>query len=127
MIKAETIKKMINKFKNPRALRGSIMAVIGYLLSPLSWWNDAFLNIPIALALAKVISLFVSISFSILFTIFYWATNVLGFILMYLGGEDIVTTKNNMKRNRTKPLIYSILVSLAYTIIVVEIFKLISH
>ena len=126
-MKLKAMKRIVNKFKNPRVLRGSIMTIIGYLLSPLSWWNDAFLNIPIALALAKITSLFVPVSFSILFTIFYWATNVLGFILMYLGGEDVVITRNNIKRSKTKTLVYSILISLAYTIIVVEIFKLISH
>ncbi len=127
MIKLKVMKRIVNKFKNPRVLRGSIMTIIGYLLSPLSWWNDAFLNIPIALVLAKITSLFVPVSFTILFTIFYWATNVLGFVLMYLGGEDIVATRESTKRNKIKTLMYSILISLAYTIIVVEIFKLISH
>ncbi len=25
-----------------------IVAVVGYLLSPLSWWNDLFVNVPLA-------------------------------------------------------------------------------
>ena len=31
-----------------RKIKGGVVAMIGFLLSPLSWWNDAFVNIPIA-------------------------------------------------------------------------------
>ncbi len=34
-----------------------IVAVIGYLLSPLSWWNDLFVNVPLAYLFALPFSL----------------------------------------------------------------------
>jgi hypothetical protein len=27
---------------------GAVVAALGFVLSPLSWWNDLFVNIPIA-------------------------------------------------------------------------------
>jgi hypothetical protein len=41
-----------------REIAGGTLALIGYMLSPLSWWNDMFINVPLALAFAWVISLF---------------------------------------------------------------------
>ena len=41
-----------------RKLWGSTLGVIGFLLSPLSWWNDLLVNIPLAVAFAWVVSWF---------------------------------------------------------------------
>src|SRR5438105_1453125 len=37
---------------------GGIMTFIGFMLSPLSWWNDLFVNIPIAWVFAWFASIF---------------------------------------------------------------------
>ena len=39
-----------------RKLGGSVLAFVGFMLSPLSWWNDAFVNIPLALLFAWLMS-----------------------------------------------------------------------
>ena len=62
-------------------------AIIGYLLSPASWWNDAVVNIPLALALAGALNTLTGLSLDMLFVAAYWATNLLGIILMFLGAE----------------------------------------
>ena len=41
-----------------RKVSGSILAVIGFMLSPLSWWNDAFVNFPLALGFAWLVAAF---------------------------------------------------------------------
>ncbi len=33
--------------------------VVGYILSPLSLWNDAFVNIPLSIAIAYMVELLV--------------------------------------------------------------------
>ena len=38
-------------------ITGGIIGTVGYLLSPLSWWNDLYFNIPIAYATAWLVSL----------------------------------------------------------------------
>ncbi len=39
-----------------KKLRGSFLLGIGYMLSPLSWWNDLFFNLPIALLFGYLVS-----------------------------------------------------------------------
>lgn len=38
-----------------KKLRGSFLLGIGYMLSPLSWWNDLFFNLPIGKQLHQVL------------------------------------------------------------------------
>ena len=40
-----------------RRLGAGIIAFIGYILSPLSWWNDTFINLPLAWLFASLVSL----------------------------------------------------------------------
>ena len=35
-----------------RKITGGILGVVGFMLSPLSWWNDAVVNLPLALLFA---------------------------------------------------------------------------
>jgi len=94
------------------------IAFIGYILSPLSWWNDIFVNIPIAYAVAWLVSLFTPELFLIAFTTAYVMTNVIGFILMHFGIEGCI--KNTVKFNK-KTMVRYILVSIVYTLIVVAL------
>ena len=43
---------MANRVLTKRKVCGGTLAFIGYMLSPLSWWNDLFVNWPLALAFA---------------------------------------------------------------------------
>ncbi len=70
-------------------LRGGLLVGLGYLLSPLSWWNDAALNIPLAWVLASLAEHLIPVGFSVLFVGFYWLSNLAGFVLLQLGGKDL--------------------------------------
>jgi hypothetical protein len=41
-----------------RKATGGVLALVGYMLSPLSWWNDLFVNVPLALGFAWLIGWF---------------------------------------------------------------------
>src|SRR5215468_6471788 len=82
-----------------RKISGGFVATVGYLLSPLSWWNDAFVNLPLAVAFAWLISAFYKPAFQASVVIGYWATNVLGFILLHKGAQKMLTEKE-MKYSR---------------------------
>ncbi|MBC7187728.1 MAG: hypothetical protein H5U38_11910 [Calditrichaeota bacterium] len=62
---------------------------LGYLLSPLSWWNDAALNIPLAWVLASMVQRLIPASFSVLFVGFYWLSNLAGFVLLHVGAKEL--------------------------------------
>ncbi len=72
---------------------GSVIAFIGYILSPASWWNDLFVNIPIAYIAASIASMLNPDLFAPAFASSYLMTNILGFILMHTGAEIAVKGK----------------------------------
>ena len=100
---------------------GGFVALIGYLLSPLSWWNDLFVNVPLALAFAWVVSLIYKPAFSLSLVLGYWLTNVLGFILMHKGAQQAFG-KPDRKYTR-RELAKDIAVSLLYTAVIVVLVK----
>jgi hypothetical protein len=66
-----------------------LIVFTGWMLSPLTWWNDAFVNIPIAYIAASLINKVAPTSFLAAFLITYWASNVLGIMMMYVGAGKI--------------------------------------
>ena len=58
---------------------GSLALVgLGWLLSPLCWWNDLLFNLPLAVALAKLVELWNPNGFMPALVVGYWLSNVLG-------------------------------------------------
>ena len=104
-----------------RRAGGGLMAFIGYMLSPLSWWNDMFVNVPLALAFAWVVSLFWKSAFGAAWAIGYWATNVAGFILMHKGAEQALSKVARSYSRRA--LARDIGISLLYTAVIVALVK----
>src|SRR4051812_14685447 len=101
---------------------GGILGVIGFMLSPLSWWNDAFVNLPLAIAFGWLISLVYKPAFPTGVVIGYWLTNVAGFVLMHKGGAKIVGKED--KRYSKHDLLRDVGISLAYTALIVVLIKL---
>jgi len=103
-----------------KKLRGGLLIVIGYLLSPLCWWNDLFFNLPIAYAFGYICSW---LSPDLLFpcTILgYWLSNIAGILLMQFGAVDVFTDKpkeNNLK----KELLTGLVSSTAFTLVIVAL------
>jgi len=109
-----------------RKLTGGFLAIAGFMLSPLSWWNDAFVNLPLALAFAWLVSSICTSAwretvFEGALVVGYWLTNVLGFVLMHKGAQQMLAdeatppAKSALKKD--------LLVSLAYTVVIVVLIK----
>ncbi len=105
-----------------RKLTGGFLAIVGFMLSPLSWWNDLFVNVPIALAFAWLVSWFYPPAFATLLVIGYWLTNVLGFFLLHKGAEQIVSEKP--RRYSWRDLRRDVGISLLYTALIVVLVEL---
>jgi len=105
-----------------RKVSGGFLATIGYLLSPLSWWNDAFVNIPLALVFAWLVSFFHKPAFAASLIVGYWLTNVLGFVLMHKGARKMLKEKSPTDSRRE--LFTDLVVSLIYTVAIVVLIKL---
>lgn len=104
---------MLNLFKK---LRGGAMMGIGYMLSPLSWWNDLFFNLPIALLFGYVLGWLNSDWFLPGTIVGYWLSNILGIIMMQFGAMDMFL--NDEKRNIKRDLLIGFGGSTLYTMII---------
>jgi len=60
---------------------------IGWLLSPLTFWNDAFVNIPLSYICANIFIRFFPRNFVYAVVIFYWLSNFIGLFMMYASGK----------------------------------------
>lgn len=107
-----------------KTIAGSILAFIGFILSPLTWWNDLFVNLPLAFGFAYIIGLVIAafmpvtvLLFLGLMAIGYFLSNMLGFLLMHKGAAT-VANKPKHKFCWKKNLLYSIL---AFGLVVLSI------
>ena len=105
-----------------RRFSGGLLAGIGFMLSPLSWWNDLFVNVPLAVAFAWVVSFFYRPAFEACVILGYWLTNVLGFILMHKGAQAMLS-KEERKYSR-RDLLRDFGISLLYTALILALLKL---
>jgi hypothetical protein len=104
------------------ALKNGILAAIGYVLSPLSWWNDIFINIPLAYAFAFPFGFISQKLFFPMMIFGYWMTNIAGFILMHHGVKGVVSKTNSPYTN--KEILKDVVISIGYTLIVVLFVKI---
>lgn len=85
IISSEKIVKL-SKIKITKVkIKSFIIAVIGFILSPLSWWNDLFVNIPLAYLFAIPFGYISNDYFLPAMVAGYWITNIIGFIMLHIG------------------------------------------
>ena len=92
---------------------------IGWMLSPLTFWNDVFVNIPISYLCASLAMRFIKADFLFLVLIFYWLSNGFGILMMYLSGKSIMQDKST-RLNTLKTLLVTIII---YSMIIVILGK----
>jgi len=105
----------------PLLLRGTLGSV-GFILSPLSWWNDLFVNFPLAYGLAwgvgRLLSVFMVIHkwlFVNLFVTGYFLTNLIGFLMIHYSIFGLKATKRGLIKKQ-------VLVSILYTLVIIVFF-----
>lgn len=97
-----------------RKAHGGLLGFIGFMLSPLSWWNDAFVNLPLAFAFAWVVALPYRPAFIPAAIVGYWLTNILGLFLMHKGAQEAFG-KDAAPSYTWPRFTKDLLISLAYT------------
>ena len=103
-----------------RRVKGGLLATVGYLLSPVSWWNDLFVNIPLAYVFGAILGLVSEDLFLPAMVAGYWITNILGLVLMHRGAKDVLS-KNSRAGYSRRDILADLAVSLVYTILVVAL------
>lgn len=105
---------LLNKIKN-----GSLV-VLGYLLSPLCWWNDLIFNLPIAYGFGKLIAWFHADFFLPAAMVGYWLSNVVGILLMQFGVKEFVNGENR-EIDRAKEWRNGLISSTVYTLVILAL------
>ncbi|BAU11832.1 hypothetical protein LEP3755_23350 [Leptolyngbya sp. NIES-3755] len=99
-----------------KKVRGWLLFAIGWLLSPLCWWNDLIFNLPVAYGFGYLCSLF-SPQWIVPGTIVgYWFSNLIGILLMQAGAIDVFQPQ---ERNLKKELFWGVVSSTVFTIAIV--------
>lgn len=101
-----------------KKVRGGFFLVIGFLLSPMSWWNDLFFNLPIAYGFGYLCSLFSANLLVPCSIAGYWLSNILGIMLMQAGAMDVL---DQSKRDLKKELLTGLASSTAYTLLILAL------
>ena len=105
-----------------KKLLGSSLVFLGFLLSPLCWWNDLIINLPIAYGVGAIAKLFSEQLFWPFVVVGYSATNVLGIVLMQLGTQGLLDPDSKKAQNNN--LVKSLAFSSVYTIGFLVLLKL---
>ncbi len=93
--------------------RRAALFTVGYVLSPLSFWNDAFVNIPIAYAAAVIASMLAGPSvFPAAFFTAYLATNIAGLIMMHVSIRGVRITLRGLAETLIAATLYTLLATL---------------
>ncbi|MBW4639409.1 MAG: hypothetical protein KME05_14465 [Gloeocapsa sp. UFS-A4-WI-NPMV-4B04] len=103
-----------------KKLRGGFFFVIGYLLSPLCWWNDLIFNLPVAYFFGYICSLLSPDLLVPCSIVGYWLSNVAGIVLMQVGAVDVLQGQAK-ERNLKKELMTGLLSSTAYTLVIMAL------
>ena len=90
-----------------------ILFLIGWILSPFSWWNDPLVNIPLSYIIANLVTPFLALPFVWLVIGAYWATNIIGILLLYVSGERLVSVKGD----RVKTITFVTVSIIAYSLV----------
>lgn len=104
-------------------ISGSLLGLVGYLLSPLSWWNDLLINMPLAYGLAYLCSLINRSLFLPAMIIGYWLTNILGFVLMHHAAKKLFS-QNKSHTYSLHDFYKDLIISLGYTALVLILFQI---
>lgn len=100
-----------------RRIQGGILAMAGWLLSPLTPWNDIVVNLPLAMAFAWVVSLAWPEAYTFTVLVGYLVSNVAGLLMLHLGARRALGSAQPRPYTR-RDLVRSLALALAYTVLV---------
>lgn len=99
-----------------------ILLAVGWLLSPLCWWNDLVINLPIAYGVGVVVKHWKPEWFTGGLIAGYWLSNVVGIVLMQSSAMEVFQEPGQPADLR-RDLTWGLLTSTAYTALVFLLLK----
>jgi hypothetical protein len=100
-------------------IKRGFLATAGYFLSPLSWWNDLYVNFPIAYGMAWVVSLIDRQLFAGALVVSYWITNIAGLIMLHKGISPADANTALETKLYRKKFVTDLIISVIYTGVII--------
>lgn len=94
---------------------GGLLFAVGWLLSPLCWWNDLLINLPVAYGFGYLCH-WIAADWLLPGTIVgYWLSNLVGILLMQVGAIAVFQTPKQ-ERNLKQELFFGVISSSLFTV-----------
>ena len=98
-----------------KKLWGGLLFAVGWLLSPLCWWNDLLINLPVAYGFGYLCH-WIAADWLLPGTIVgYWLSNLVGILLMQVGAIAVFQT-STQERNLKRELFVGVVSSSIFTV-----------
>ena len=104
-------------------VRVLLLLAVGWLLSPLCWWNDLVINLPLAWLTGRLLAVWHASWFTPGLLIGYWLTNLVGILLMQFSALDAFRDADQPRTPR-RDIVGGLLTSTAYSVAVFALIKL---
>jgi hypothetical protein len=98
-------------------LRVLLLLGLGWLLSPLCWWNDLVINLPLAYGVGLLVKQFNPEWFTGGLIAGYWLSNVAGIVLMQTSVLEVFQEPGKAS-NLKRELLWGLVTSTIYTLLV---------
>ena len=100
-------------------LSNALLLGLGFILSPLSWWNDVVVNLPLAYLFSIPFTLINEQWFLASFVLGYWLSNLLGFLMLHWGGSKMIR-RGHIRFSVRR----SVIISSVYSFIIIILVRL---
>ncbi|MBW4582185.1 MAG: hypothetical protein KME42_21680 [Tildeniella nuda ZEHNDER 1965/U140] len=98
-----------------KKMGGGLLFAIGWLLSPLCWWNDLIINLPVAYGFGYLCHWMAADWFLPGTIIGYWLSNLLGILLMQVGAIAVFQAPTH-ERHLKQELLFGVVSSSIFTV-----------
>ncbi|KEF42585.1 MAG: hypothetical protein ER33_04800 [Cyanobium sp. CACIAM 14] len=98
-------------------LRVLLLLAIGWLLSPLCWWNDLVINLPLAYGVGLLAKQLRPEWFAGGLIAGYWLSNVVGIVLMQTSALEVFQESGTTPSPK-RELLWGLISSSVYTLVV---------
>ncbi len=113
---------MAARTHNHHRIIGVVLASVGFVLSPLSWWDDIVINIPVAYIFSAPFGLISKSLFLPAFIVAYWIEDVVGVVLLH-HGVVLMAKKAHHVKSVKEEVVQSLPFTVVYTIIMALLAK----
>ena len=107
-----------------RQAKALLLLALGWLLSPLCWWNDLVINLPLAWLVGRLLAFWQPSWFTPGLVLGYWLSNVAGILLLQSSALEVFRDDEATPRDRRRELLVGLATSTAYSLLVLGLVQL---